>query len=45
MNKTMTISVTQEFLTIIEKLAKETGLKKSTIIKLAVDEWRKKYEA
>lgn len=42
MKRTMTISITKEFLDLIEKLSKETGLKKSTIIRFAVQEWSKK---
>lgn len=41
MKKTMTISVDEEFLKLINKISEETQLKKSTIIKLAVKEWRK----
>lgn len=39
----MTISVTDELFKLIEQLSQKTGLKKSTIIKLAVEEWSKKY--
>lgn len=39
----MTISVTDELFKLIEELSQKTGLKKSTIIKLAVEEWSKKY--
>lgn len=40
--KKMTISVTEEFLNLIKKLSEKTNLKKSTIVKVAVEEWRKK---
>lgn len=42
MYKKMTISVTEKFLDLIQKLSDETGLKKSTIIRFAVEEWNKK---
>ena len=37
----MTISVTDELFKLIEELSQKTGLKKSTLIRIAVIEWSK----
>lgn len=41
-SKIMTISTTKKFLDLIEKICQETKLKKSTIIRFAVEEWARK---
>ena len=43
MDKKMTISVDDDFKELLKKLTIKTSLKKSTMIRLAVREWSKKY--
>jgi len=44
MNKKMTISVNESFIKLIKILSDKTGLKKSTIIRIAVEKWSEKNE-
>lgn len=43
MDKKITISANDVFIDLLNKLTIKTSLKKSTIIRLAVREWSKKY--
>lgn len=43
MNKKMTISINDKFSKLLQILSDNTSLKKSTIIRLAVEEWSKKW--